>query len=411
MNRFKIIALNHKSFDISEIGKFHIEEKDWSDRFSPARALPGIEEIMFLSTCNRVEFLVHHTGITNEAFLSDFFLAVYPKLSPEELKKVLSSISVFEKEEAINHLFKVTSSLDSLVVGEREIITQVRNAYEACRKQHLTGDIIRMAVQKAIECAKKVYTHTNIARHPVSVVSLAYRRLKDLNVKLDARVVVIGAGVTNTVLAKYLRKHGFSKFTVFNRTLANGEKLAAELGGRALPLSELKNFNEGFDILLTCTSSSEPIVTQELYSSLLAKDPARKIVIDLAVPGDVDEKVQNSFDIHYIAVGSLKEIARKNLAEREKELAACEQIIFNHLSGFKSEFKERQVELAMINVPKKVKEIRDAAVNEVFAKEIEKLDEHSKETLDKIISYFEKKYISVPMKMAKEILLEEVSSK
>ncbi|HEY4800389.1 MAG TPA: glutamyl-tRNA reductase [Bacteroidia bacterium] len=411
MRNFKIIAITHKRFDVSDIGKFHIEESEWKARLCDMKIQLGLDELMFLSTCNRVEFLLNTTGEINTAFLKKFVLSIYPQLKNEMLERSVASALVFEGEEALKHLFTVASSLDSLVVGEREIITQVRSSYELCRKFGLTGDLIRLAIQNTVECAKEVYTKTNIARNPVSVVSLAYRRLKDLNVKIDAKFLLIGSGVTNTSMAKYLKKHGFTNFTVFNRTLANAEKLSAEIGGKALPLSELKNYTGGFDVIVTCTGSSDKIITKEIYQTLVGKDKGKKIVIDLAVPNDLDEEILKSHDVNFISVNTLQEVAKRNLEERAKELVACEKIILEHVELFRQEYKERKVELAMSNVPKKVKEIYDVALNEVFVKEIEKLDEQSKETLDKVIAYLEKKYISMPMKMAKEILIDAVATK
>ena len=411
MNRLKIIAVTHKQFDISDIGKFHIEESEWGDRLNSLKSFLGLDELMFLSTCTGFEFLISPRQQIDRRFIERFLLALYPSLPAAALAKAVESSLVFEGDSALNHLFRVAASLDSLVVGEREIITQVRNAYEFCRKLHLTGDMIRLAIQKSVEYAKKVYTMTNISRHPVSVVSLAYRRLKELNVNLDARFLFIGAGITNATMAKYLRKHGFVNFTVFNRTLANAEKLAADLNGTAHEISSLIRFNKGFDVIVTCTGSSGVIITKEIYAALVGEDTSRKIVIDLAVPNDLDPEITTNYDVNLIAVNNLQETARKNLQAREKELVACENILAGGIEEFRKEFKERQVELAMSNVPKKVKEIRQTAVNEVFARDLEKLDEPSKEVLDKIIAYLEKKYISVPMKMAKEILIEEISAK
>jgi glutamyl-tRNA reductase len=116
-----------------------------------------------------------------------------------------------------------------MIVGEREIITQVRNAFELCKKNGLTGDFIRILLRHTIETAKRVYTETTIATKPVSVVSLAYHKLRDMNISLDARFLIIGAGVTNTNMSKFLRNHGFKKFTVYNRTLSKAENLAKDL--------------------------------------------------------------------------------------------------------------------------------------------------------------------------------------
>lgn len=409
MNHLKTIAVTHKHFDIADIGKFHIDEKEWKNRLSELKTKMGIDELMFLSTCNRVEFLLNTSHEVDKNFAKKFILSVYPEMKTEDADKTISSAVIFENEEALNHLFNVASSLDSLVVGEREIITQVRNAYELCHKLNLTGDLLRLVIQKTIECAKEVYTKTNIANKPVSIVSLAYRKLKEFHVKPDARFLIIGAGVTNSTMGKYLKKHGLSNFVVFNRTFSNGEKLASELGGKAFSLDELKNYKAGFDVIVTCTGSSQPIITEEIYSSLVGNDKNKKIIVDLAVPNDLDKKVLDEFNVHLISIEDLKTIAEQNLREREKEMDACRKIIQNHISEFHKLFKERKVELAMSDVPKKVKEIRDTAMNEIFAKDIEKLDEQSKETLDKVIAYLEKKYISMPMKMAKEILIEESS--
>ena len=411
VNRFRIIAFTHKNLGVEEVGKLHIADEEKAGRLLAGKRALGAEELMYLGTYNRVEFLLSFQGELSAKKLQDLFAALYPSLDKDNIAHFLKQARVYEEAEALRHLFRVASSIDSLVVGEREIITQVRNAYEFCRSAGLTGDLLRLVVSKSIENAKEVYTQTDIARKPVSVVSLAYRRLRDLNVRLDARFIIVGAGITNTAMCRYLLKHGFRNFTVFNRTLAHAEKLAEELHGRAFSLDELKNFNEGFEVIVSCTGSPDAVITKEIYKQLTAGDTNRKIVIDLAVPNDVADEVVRSYDINLIAVNNLQQVASENLKERQKELETCERIIAGNLEEFKKVLKERKVELAMSNVPKMVKEIRETAVNEVFAREIEKLDENSKEVLDKVIAYLEKKYISGPMKMAKEILIEESSSK
>jgi glutamyl-tRNA reductase len=407
LNRLKLIAFTHKNIDLKEIGRFHLEDNQFSERLGSLSKLSGLDELMYLSTCNRVEFLLATNEEINENWLHRFFSAFNPDWNSTEIAWAVSYAAVYEGDAALRHLFNVASSLDSLVVGEREIITQVRNAYEKCFSLGFTGDLLRLAVKKTIEAAKEVYTETQIAQKPVSVVSLAYRRLRELNVKLDARFLIIGAGVTNNSMAKYLRKHGFSNFTVFNRTLINAQRLASDLNAEAFPLAELSNFSKGFDVIVTCTGASESVITRNIYKSLCAGDESRKIVIDLAVPNDLDPEVPESYDVNLIAVSNLQEVAKENLLEREKELDACMDIVARNIEEFNALLRERKVELAMSEVPKKVKEIRETALNTVFAKDIATLDKSSKEILERVISYMEKKYISVPMKMAKEILIDE----
>lgn len=407
MKNFKIIAFTHKTTDINDIGKLHIDDADLKNRLTFLKKSIGAEELLYLSTCNRVEFLLSCTQAVDAFFLKNFFNSFNTNWTDAEINWATENVQLFEGEDALNHLFSVASSIDSLVVGEREIITQVRNAYEKCNELELTGDLIRLVIKRTIEVAKEIYTHTNIARNPVSVVSLAYRKLRELNVKLDARFLIIGSGTTNTNMAKYLKKHKFTNFTIFNRTVANAQKLAAELKGKSFPLSDLENYTNGFDVIVTCTGASESVITPAIYKKLVGNDTAKKVVIDLAIPNDLDAEILNNYDVNLIAVNNLQEVAKENLQSREKELEACKAIIESNIQEFKQIVKTRKVELAMSEVPKKVKEIREVAINEVFAKELATMDVESKEVLDKILQYMEKKYISVPMKMAKEILTDQ----
>ena len=264
MNSFKIIAFTHKTTDLEEIGKFYIEESQIKERLHHLKSRLGLEELMYLSTCNRVEFLFSTTRKIDSSFLKSFFKAFSPDWSEENIERVIEHAAIFEGTSALRHLFNVASSLDSLVVGEREIITQVRNSYERCAQFGLTGDLIRLVVERTIQTAKQVYTDTNIAKNPVSVVSLAYRKLKEMNGFIDAKFLIIGAGQTNTTMARYLKKHGYNNFTIFSRTLKNAEKLAKELNGNAFELSRLPDYKEGFDVIVSCTGASKHIITKEV---------------------------------------------------------------------------------------------------------------------------------------------------
>ena len=179
------------------------------------------------------------------------------------------------------------------------------------------------------------------------------------------------------------------------------------MNGTAFPLYALPNYKAGFDVIVTCTGAEEIIITPEIYSAIKGEDHSRKVVIDLAVPNDLDASIPEQHDVNLIAVNNLQEVASENLKERENQLEACNAIIENSISEFRVELRQRQMEIALSDVPRKVKEIRDTAVNAVFAKDIEKMDESTKEALEKILNYVEKKYISVPMKMAREIIEEE----
>lgn len=407
LKEFKVIAFTHRQTPLDQVGRYHIDPEQRVTRLSALKEAAGLDELLYLSTCNRVEFVFLTERDYDQTFLVNFFRAFNPEWDADEVQLALSQAQVMEGDSAIRHLFHVAASLDSLVVGEREIITQVRTAFEDAAKDKLSGDSIRLMLRKVIESAKEVFTDTPIARNPVSVVSLAYRQLRSMQVKKEARFLIIGAGQTNTNLCKYLHKHGFRNFTVFNRSLDKAQELATNLGGLALPLSELSSFDKGFDVLVACTAASDHLINPALYEHLLQGDTDRKVVIDLAIPYDVDPQVYKQFKVSPILVEGLKQAAEENLALRRTALVQCEEIIDKHCAEFRSMYRERLIERAMKDVPRKVREIREHATNNVFARELEGMDEASREVLEKMLVYLEKKYISVPMKLAKEILLEQ----
>jgi glutamyl-tRNA reductase len=406
LDQFHIIAFTHRNLELTDIGQLHIEESKQEERLQTLAAALKLDELMFLSTCNRVEFIFCTKKEVDFNFVMKFFETLYPEFTREQIGHFAHRGDQFKGIGAVEHMLSVASSIDSMVVGEREIITQVRNSFEASKKMNLTGDFIRLVLRHTIETAKRVYTETSIATKPVSVVSLAYHKLRDMNIPLDARILIIGAGVTNTNMSKFLRKHGFKKFTVYNRTLSKAENLAKDLRGEAFSLTELDNHSNGFDVIITCTGSEGHIITPDTYSKLLKEDNDRKVVIDLALPQDLHPEIVENNPVTHISIDVLQKISNENLKERSKEIQHVEEIISEALFDFKHIQKMRSVEIAMRDVPQKVKEIKSTAMNEVFKNDLAELDDHSREVLEKVIEYMEKKYMSVPMIMAKEILLK-----
>ncbi|MBB2144047.1 glutamyl-tRNA reductase [Pedobacter sp. LMG 31464] len=406
MEYLKIIAFTHKQIDLKALGKLVICEHTLDDRLRNIQSELNIKEIFYVGTCNRVEFIFTSSAELDKTFISRFLHVLDMGLPEEYMEQFIANVSVYEKEHAFNHLLRTSCSLESLVVGEKEILAQIRKAYEACRVAGFTSDYMRMIMSRVVKTAKEVYTHTNISKNPVSVVSLAYRKLRALTMCTNPRLLVIGAGETNKNIAQYLKKHKYSNFSVFNRTIEKAECLAKDLNGKAYPLSALADFEHGFDVIITCTGATEPIITEEVYTKLLNGDTGKKIIVDLAIPNDIAPEVVKNFPIHYIEVESLKETARKNIQERYDELVNAEHIIDENIKEFESVLRQRKIEIAMSDVPKKIKEIKHTAINGVFADEINTLDDNSRAVLERVMDYMEKKCITIPMVMAKEILVK-----
>lgn len=405
MDSFKVIAFTHKNLPLELIGKLHLSQDEQKGVLGRLKAHFLFQELLFLSTCNRIELFIKVEGLFDRSMIKQLCLFLNANLSGMEAERLSEAAEIFESEKAVEHIHKVSSSLESLVVGEREIITQVRKAYDFCNELALTGDFMRLLVKQTIETAKEIYTDTDIAKNPVSVASLAYRQLRQLGIKNDARIVFVGSGETNTILASYFQKHKFANFTVFNRTLANAEKLAKLLNGKAYELNALEKFKEGFDVLVVCTSSSQALINEELFSTLKREGLSKKVIIDLGVPANVESAVAKDPQVNYIDINSLKTQAEANLQLRRNEIEKCEAIISRRAIEFNALYAERRIELAFGEVPKQVKAIKELAMNEVFAKEINLLDLQGKEVLEKVMTYMEKKYNAVAIKTAKEVFL------
>ena len=408
LQNLHILAFTHRNLEVNKIGLLHIEKDQQLERLSRLKEHFSIDELFYLTTCNRVELTFVLDKNVTENFVAEMMQVLYPEMDMADVLFFSERVERHSGMQAVEHALAVASSIDSMIVGEREIITQVRLAFEYCRDLGLTGDLIRVLMRVVIQTAKKVYTETSIATKPVSVVSLAYHHLKKLTIPLSARVLVIGAGVTNTTMCRFLKKHGFKKFYVFNRSLEKAEQLANELKGEAHALSELKYFDKGFDVIITCTGADFHVISPDIYDTILQGEKSTKTIIDLAIPQDLDPAILEKNPVTYISVDVLQKISNENLKERSKEIQHVERILAESVLEFETIVKERNVELAMKEVPKKIKAITNTAMNEVFRADLESMDAQSREVLEKIIGYMEKKYISEPMKLAKEIILKNV---
>jgi len=241
IKNFKILTVTHRNTNLNELGRFVVENADQQELKSKLHDLKvqsNLNELLYLATCNRVMYFFHTEQNIDSSFISDFFQNINPSLSNTEIDKLEEFVSSYEGDNALNHLYEVAASVDSLVVGEREILRQLREAYEQCNSWGLTDDNIRVAMNSAVQNAKEVYAQTKIGEKPVSIVSLAIQKLLKAGLAKDARILMIGAGQTNHLVTKFLVKHDFSNVVVFNRSFDQAQQLAEMTGGQALEFSE-----------------------------------------------------------------------------------------------------------------------------------------------------------------------------
>lgn len=407
LDNYKILTITHNNLNVDEIGHFVIHnegKEDLSKKLLQLKQDANLQEIIYLSTCNRVSFICYSNEEFDIDYIKSFFKFVNPQLENNQLSKISKFIDVYSGSKALNHIFEVASSMDSLVVGEREIFRQFRESYQMCLEIGLVGDNLRMLENATVKAAKEVYDKTKIGEKPLSIVSLAVQSLMKNELSKDARLLIVGAGETNTLFAKFLKKYKFSNVSVFNRSLDNAKHLVELLDAKAYHLSELSSYSEGFDVLIVCTAATSAIIDAPIYRSLLKKESEKKIVIDLSVPSNVSPDVVQGFDMEYIDIENLRALSYSNLEFRKKEIHAARVLLRSQLIAFNNQFQQRQLEKALNSVPQEIKLIKKRAIEKVYQKQIAELDDNAQSLIHEMMNYMEKKCIGVPMIAAKKLV-------
>jgi glutamyl-tRNA reductase len=404
VENFKSIAFTFKYLSFEQIGLLHKPVEEIKPHFTQFLKAFQLDELMYLSTCNRIEFFVVTERQLDKEFLHWFIHAIKPNLNKAEIELFISAVEIHEGIFAVKHLMRLSASLESMVVGEREIITQVRQAFENSKEAGLVGDTIRLVMRQNIEAAKQVYNDTTIALHPVSVVSLAVRELQNTIQISQPNILIIGAGQTIQAFTNYLHKSIQANYFVCNRSIEKAEAIAKQLNGQAFPLAELKSFREPIDIIISCTGSSVEILNAEMVQ-LLNQKKALQLVIDLAIPADVNKNAVLQCGTKYIGLEALQIIAKENLSHRQAAISEATAIIDQNIEIFEALYKERQIEKAFSSIPLQIRQAKEKAINEIFELEIEKLDDAAKDLLFRAMNYLEKKANAAVMTAAKSELL------
>ena len=301
-----------------------------TDELAPALqqlvALDDVSEALVLSTCNRVEVWAASTRPRHATGTLASFLSASRQVDREELEGALFK---YAGTDALNHIFRVTSSLDAMVVGEPQIMGQVKEAYSAASRSNSVGPFLNRCMHRAFGAAKHVRNETEIALHPVSVSSvaadLAGRVFGDL---AGSRVLVIGAGEMAELAVRHLLSGGATDIRVVNRTLAKAQALAVQLGARAHPYDDLRGQLLVADIVITSTGSEQPILGRQLVIEVMRQRKQRPLfLVDIAVPRDVDRDVAKVSNVYLFDIDDLEQVVADNLKERRKEAQQAERIL------------------------------------------------------------------------------------
>lgn len=320
-----LLGASHHTAPLAVREKLALDQARADALAARLKTIAEVPEFALVNTCNRVELYGVAKTPATLAALRDTLCAITGCTAAE----LDSAVALRQNHDVIAHLFAVASGLDSQIVGETEILGQVKQAYDSALEKRWTGPVLNRVFQKTFQAAKHIRTHTNIGAGQVSIatvaVDLAGRIFGEL---ADTKILVIGAGDIGLKSVQAFQSRGATSITVASRTLAKAEEVAALAGGWAQSMAELPEAVAQADIIVSSTSSPDFILTRELIATAMKRRPARPIfLMDLALPRDIDPATAQLANVFLYNLDDLAQIAEQNLAQREAEVAKCKAIL------------------------------------------------------------------------------------
>jgi len=351
-----LTGLNHKTAPVELRERLAIAPEELAGETRALISHPGIREGLILSTCNRVELLVCYDGSEPElaSYLNERFAVDSQSLQPH--------LYQHRESEAVLHLFRVAASLDSLVVGEPQILGQVKQSYAAARSVGAVGGNLERLLQGAFSAAKKVRTETQIGASSVSIASVAVDLARKIFGSLEGkRVLLVGAGKMSELAARHLMQHGAGSLLISNRTHERALSLAQKFKGHVVRFDDLHERADEADILITSTGSPEFIFrTQHAQQFLHRRRNRPMFIIDIAVPRDVDPEINRLDGIFLYDIDDLQSVAVSNLSDRGREAQRAEEILEQELARYQRRIESLDIVPALVDLQAVAEDIRQA---------------------------------------------------
>jgi glutamyl-tRNA reductase len=356
MFNFFLIGLNHRTakLDIRQVASFNSDQM--SAGLARLSANPGILESMIISTCNRVEILVKADEQTDGIELIETFLSDHSQIPLPQLRPMLYR---YIDEPAIRHLFRVASSLDSMVLGEPQILGQVKSCYSTAVESRTVGTYMNSLLQSTFRTAKRVRAETSIGEYPVSVSSAAIELVRKIFGDLGKKsILVVGAGKMGEAALRYLSDMGAHGLYLTNRNPETARELAEQYTALAVPFADLREWIFRTDIVFTSTGASETLIDYPMVHQIMHnRKHAPLVFIDISVPRNVDPKVGTIDNVFCYDIDDLQAVVEANLHERLKAAAAAEKIVEHEVQLFCAKLKSFDVAPVMMQVQGRIEEI------------------------------------------------------
>ncbi len=397
------LGVSHKTAPVSVREQFSFKGEELESALLKLNALPSVEESMVLSTCNRVEIYFTTRSETPFKEVIDFLIDE----KGADLDQINSHFYRKVDRDAVRHGFYVASSLDSMVVGEPQIVGQFKDAFSLAKELGTIGTVLCRFCETALKVSKRVRTETGISKNAVSISFAAVELAKKIFGELHGkRVAIIGAGEMAELAVKHLMTNGASEVFVVNRTFERAQKLAQEFGGKAFPLTELETVLKMADIVISSTGAPGYVLTPENVLPALKERKHRPMfLIDIAVPRDIDPALNDYEGLYVYDIDDLQQVVDANIKERLREAEVAKEIIEGYVERFMKWLRELEVAPLIAELKEKAESIR----KEVLSKRLPKLGltPEQEQEVDNITRIIINKLLHQPITSVKRKAVEE----
>jgi glutamyl-tRNA reductase len=391
MKEVILVGLNYRTAPVEIRERISVPEEELNRYLKALQGLPNLTEGFILSTCNRVEICAAARDPVKGVDEIKGFLALQHHLP---LSGFEDALYVLQGEKLVRHIFRVAASLDSMVVGEPQILGQIKEAYRAAHAARTTGTLLNKLFHKAFFVAKRVRTETGIGNRAVSVSFVAVELAKRIFARLEDReVLIVGAGEMCELAAQHLVREGVKRVLVTNRTWERAMELAERFKGEAIPFSELPHVLLRVDIVISSTGSPGFIVKkEEVLDIIRQRKNSPLFFIDIAVPRDIDPQVNTIDNVYLYDIDDLQEVAESNIKDRLQEARKAETIVASEVEKFCRWYESLEVVPTIVSLQDKMEKMREkelaktlAALPHLSAKERRAMEVFSQAIINKIL--------------------------
>ncbi len=395
-----LVGLNWKTASQEVLEKFAIPENGMGMALAGMMEYPSVNECAIISTCNRTEIYTVSDDAYESFRSTKEYLARYNSSTVDEIDGYLYA---YRGSDAVRHLFRVASGIDSLVLGEPQISGQVKDAYEYSLKFNASGPFLNRLFPKAISVVKRVRTDTAIGAGAVSVSSAAVDLVKKIISQLDEKsAMVIGAGEMGGLAARHLVSTGIRDITVTNRTFDRAVKLADEMQGSAIRFEEFKSRLKLADVVISATGAPGFIISKEDAVRVIKERTNRFwVLIDIAHPSDIDPSCHEVENVFLYNIFDLRSVVEENLGERKKEAEKADKIIVGEVESFGKWFESYRAAPIIVELRKKFDDLRDKEVEKAIS-QLKGADEKTVKTITAMANSLMNKFLHQPISTLKQ---------